>query len=318
VILVTAATFVGFALLALPGLMHPVGRRLRPGPWGALSVAALCAGAALVVISALLVASPLVFTVLGFTTLARACEQMLGQLSPNSPYAAILASALAISICLLGARAVRHARRVRELTYLEAGVGARHGHHGPYELIVLPDNRPFALSVAGPDGSGQVLVSEGLVQSLSPSEFDVVCAHEAAHLRLFHRRYLVLSLAVEAAFWFWPPVKKSAWTLEVALERRADEVAAGTSSNARITLRSALMAVAGITPLPGLAAFAAVDTLMERFGSLGAPPRRPSMLWWPIVLLPGLVLAMVAVYGLTRWGQGAYCIASMPGRCPLR
>jgi hypothetical protein len=309
VILVATATFVGFALLALPGLMHPVGRRIQPGPWATLSAIALGGGALLIVVSALLVASPLILMTFGFTTLARACEHMLGQLSPSGPLAAIIGLALASSVCFVGAKAVQHARHLRDLTYLGAGVGARHGHQGPYELIMLPDRRPFALSVAGPGGTGQVLVSEGLVASLSPSEFDVVCAHEAAHLRLFHRRYLVLSLAVEAGFWFWPPVKKSAWTLEVALERRADEVAAGAFSGARATLRSALLAVAG---------FAAVDTLMERFDSLESPARRPNVLWWPIVLLPGIVLGLVAVYGLARWGQGAYCVASMPGRCPLR
>lgn len=317
-ILVATALFVGVALLALPGLMHPVGRRLAPGPWATLSAMALVAGALLILVSAMLVASPYLFTALGFSALAKACEHMLGHLSPSSPFAAVAALVLASSISIRGVKAVRHARRLRGLVYLDSGVGTRCGHHGPYELILVPDHRPFALSVAGRDGSGQVLVSQGLVESLSKSEFDVVCAHEAAHLRLFHRRYLVLSLAVEAGFWFWPPVKKSAWTLEVALERRADEVAAGGSSGARATLRSALLAVAGVTPLPGMAAFAAVDTLMERFGSLDTPPRRPNLFWWPIVLLPGIVLGIVAVYGLARWGQGAYCIASMPGRCPLR
>jgi hypothetical protein len=67
-----------------------------------------------------------------------------------------------------------------------------------------------------------------------------------------------------------------------------------------------------------MAAFAAADTLVERFGSLATPARRPNVFWWLVVLLPGVLLGIVATYGLARWGQGAYCLVSMPGWCKLK
>src|SRR5450755_350455 len=119
-ILVGTATLVGLAMLALPGVMHSVGRRLPPGPWAILCALALAGGALLVVSSAFLVASPLVFTSLGFSSLARACEQMLGQLSPGGPLAAAAAVGAASAICICGSKAIWHAHRLRKKVYLGA------------------------------------------------------------------------------------------------------------------------------------------------------------------------------------------------------
>ncbi|MBF6558304.1 MAG: M48 family metalloprotease [Acidimicrobiales bacterium] len=184
-----------------------------------------------------------------------------------------------------------------------------------FEILVVPDDRRFAMSVPGGRCGGQMLISRGVVNALSPSELELVCAHEAAHLSLGHRRYLVLALFVEEVFWFWPPSKGSTRTLRLALERWADEVAAGDSSESRGRLRGALLLVAGVAPPTSLAAFSAVDGLMERLNALETCPRRTHLGWWLLVLAPGILVGLVAVYASSRLGHQAYCLMTMPGRC---
>jgi len=92
-----------------------------------------------------------------------------------------------------------------------------------------------------------------------------------------HQRYLILAVLVEEAFWFWPPASHSTNALRLALERWADESAAGDSSDIRQRLRSALLAVATVTPSPTLAAFSAMEGLMERLNALDAQPDRTRM-----------------------------------------
>jgi hypothetical protein len=315
VILVVTAAGVGF--LTLPYAMRRIGRKLRPGQWAVLCAVALLVGAALALGSVLLIAAPPMFDVVGLPVVARTCQRMLGNLYPGGTVSTTVAAVLVLSAVGLGGRALIHAHRCVQHARAGSSASTSVGRHGLFEILMVPDDRRFAMSVPGRCG-GQMLISRGAVDALSPSELQLVCAHEAAHLRLGHRRYLVLAVLVEEAFWFWPPTKGSTRTLRLALERWADEVAAGDSSESRGRLRGALLIVAGVTPPASMAAFSAVDGFMERLNALEVSPRRAHPGWWFLVLAPGILVGLVTVYAGSRLGHQAYCLMTMPGRCLSR
>ncbi|MGH9217484.1 MAG: hypothetical protein ACRDZS_14605, partial [Acidimicrobiales bacterium] len=74
---------VGVALLALPGLARPLGRRIVPSEWARLCGMALAGGAALLELTVVLYALPTVLRAAGAPLLASLCERMLGPLVPG-------------------------------------------------------------------------------------------------------------------------------------------------------------------------------------------------------------------------------------------
>ncbi|MGH9242717.1 MAG: M56 family metallopeptidase, partial [Acidimicrobiales bacterium] len=212
----------GLGLLALPWLARPLGRRLAPSEWSRLCLLAIGAGAAAVEAAAVLLAAPTVLRALGVPALAASCQRMLGPLTPGGPAAGWAAAAVGVTIPVLGAIGVVRARRTCQAARVEPCLG-EHRTLDEGELVVLPTPHVLAVSVAGP--GGQVVVSEGLVNALSPAQLDLVISHEAAHLANDHHRYLTLATAVEHAFAAFPPARRSTAALRVALERWADEEA---------------------------------------------------------------------------------------------
>ena len=202
---------------------------------------------------------------------------------------------------------------------MEVGVGTRISRRGPCEYVLLADSRPHALSVPATSGrTSQVILTTGLLEALTPYEIDLVCAHEEAHLRHRHSHYLAAALVVERAVWFWPPARTSARTLRLALERWADEDAAGDEQSSRNRLRSALVTVATQSEFSGLAAFSGMDGLIERLSALDKPPGSTgSTMWLPMFLLEGLTFCAVAFFAITRLGQTAHCLLSMTDICNL-
>ncbi|MGH9116842.1 MAG: hypothetical protein ACRD0A_02865, partial [Acidimicrobiales bacterium] len=73
---------VGVALLALPGLARPLGRRMAPSEWARLCGMALAGGAVLLELTVVLFALPTVLRAAGAPLLASLCERMLGPLVP--------------------------------------------------------------------------------------------------------------------------------------------------------------------------------------------------------------------------------------------
>ncbi|MFI4971221.1 MAG: M48 family metalloprotease [Hyphomicrobiales bacterium] len=245
---------------------------------------------------------------------------MLGyQFSIGSPLA-VITLALTLSAFTLGGRSLHRFRKVSVQSWAESGLSPRLDRYGPFEVVVFEDTRLRALSVPGRAGRrGQVHLTTGLLGALLPEQLDVVCAHEEAHLRLAHHRYLGVATTVEGAMWFWPPSKSSARVLRRALERSADECAAGDSVRVRAQLASALLTVAVEIDRPVLAAFSALDGLVERVAAMHEPTAKGNATWWwPFIIVPGIVLAVVSFYALTRVGRGAYCWVTMPGGCHLR
>jgi len=148
-----------------------------------------------------------------------------------------------LSSLALVAMAVRVTRVVR----LNRAVIAE----APDQRITIVDT-PEPLAYAVPRGEGCVVVSTGLLAALDPRERQVVFAHERAHLRQHHHRFLLVAAIAQAAL---PPLKPLLAQLRHATERCADEEAVAAMSGDRSIVataiaRAALHTTSFRTPLP--------------------------------------------------------------------
>lgn len=304
----------GLALVALPGLLRPLGRRLVPRDWARLCAAALAGGAGVFELGLLLYAAPTVLSAAGVPALASACQRMISGVAPGGPAAGWTAGALAVVVGALAGLSLTRGRRIRRSTRVEPWLG-EHQALGSHELVVLAGKEPVALSVGG--DRGQVVVSAGLVETLSQEEFDVVVAHEVAHLEYGHDRYLALAGAVQRALVFSPLAARSVATLRVALERWADEAAVAAAEDGRDRLRRALLQVTVSMVDVEVAAFSAADAVLERLDALETPP--PGLGTGSLGLLysPGLALGIASLAGLGAWVSNLQMVVQMAGRCPL-
>ncbi|MGH2660373.1 MAG: M56 family metallopeptidase [Actinomycetota bacterium] len=304
----------GLGLLALPALTRQPARRLRPDAWARGSALTLAGGAVVFELAAVLHAAPTVLRTFGVSALASACERLVGPLAPGGPWTGWPATAIAVTVPVLGWVGLARVRAVRGATRIESWLG----HHEPFaghELVVLPT--PEVLAVSVPGRPGQIVVSEGLVEALAPVELAVVLRHEAAHLDHRHERYLLLATALEHAFTFLPPVRRSTATLRTALERWADEEATGEDVSQREALRAALLSLSGALDAPELAAFSAAQTVFERVRAMASAPPRPSLLRRVAIYAPGFALGLAVLVATGAWAGEVRLVVAMAGRCAL-
>jgi bla regulator protein BlaR1 len=103
-----------------------------------------------------------------------------------------------------------------------------------------------------------ILVPEGIMERLSPEEFEAILAHECCHARRRDNLASALHMTVEAAFWFHPLVWWLGRQLMRERERACDEevlrrnndpevYAAGILNICKFYVESPLRCVAGIT-----------------------------------------------------------------------
>lgn len=303
----------GLALLALPGATRRLGRQLDPAEWSRFCALGLAGGAAVLELAAVLAAAPTVLRAAGVTELAAACQRMLGPLAPGGAAVGWAAAAMAVTIPALGALGVARACLSHRTFRIEPWLG-EHRAFGDYELVVLPAEEPLALAVDG--APPQIVVTEGLVGALAPEELDAVLRHEAAHLKHRHQRYLLVATALEHAFAFLPFTRRSTAALRAALERWADETAAGEAGEFRAVVRGALLGVTRALVDPAVAAFSAAETVVERLDALEAPPPRPARLRRAAVYAPALVAGAAVLVAFGAWGSEAQAVLAMAGRCP--
>jgi Zn-dependent protease with chaperone function len=302
----------GLGLLALPGLIRRPARRLLPDVWARGTALTLAGGAVVFELAALLHASPTVLRAFGVSALASACERLVGPLAPGGPWTGWPAAAAAVTVPLLAWVGLARARIVRRATHIEPWLG-RHEPFAGHELVVLPS--PELLAVSVPGGPGQIVVSEGLLEALTPGELGAVLRHEAAHLDHRHERYLLLATALEHAFPFLPPVRRSTATLRTALERWADEEATGEDVTQRQALRGALLGMSGALEAPELAAFSAVQTVFERVRAMESAPPRSSFARHVAVNAPGVALGVAVLVATGAWAGEVRLVLAMAGRC---
>jgi beta-lactamase regulating signal transducer with metallopeptidase domain len=305
---------VALGLFALPGAVCRLGRRLDPAEWSRFCFGALVAGAALFEFTAVLYAAPTVLRALGIPELAHLCERALGALVPGGVALGWPAGAVAIAFPVAIGAGARRARREQEAVHVDACLGDHRefaGHH----LVVLPTETVVAFCSNGP--TPQIVVSDGLVEALAPEELTVVLRHEAAHLEYGHQRVLILASALSRSLSLFPFVRKSTAVLRIALERWADETAAGGSPATRHQLRQALLAVTTLRVNLAVPAFSAEDTVAERLDALGAEPVRPSLCRRLLAYAPaaGLSVAVVVAVGAFA-GEAAHHLLAWSHHCP--
>jgi Zn-dependent protease with chaperone function len=137
----------------------------------------------------------------------------------------------------------------------------RHDDAGAVEIA--DHSRPFAFTLPG--RGGHVVVSSGLVEILDEDERGVVLAHEHAHARNRHDRYLLVAQVSAALVPFLRPL---AGRLHFSLERCADEVAVAHCGDRGFVARTlGKVALHSVTPAGAMG-----------FGGLGAPARVAALL----------------------------------------
>jgi Zn-dependent protease with chaperone function len=292
--LLLAAGLAVAAGLGLAGAVCLPGTRWRAGldprvraRWAA---AGLAGAVALTYAGLVLLAVPAVAGVLPQSALAAWPRLLAGPGPGGTAVAWLAAGLLAASAGVVTAQAWR-ASRQRRMLRVEPDIGT-HEHRDGFDLVTLPRAAPVAYSLGG--HRPQVVVSQGLRDRLDGGGLAAVLAHEAAHLRAGHDRWLHLARAAEAALWFAPWARPAAGALRLWLERWADEDAARQVG--RPALRAALLTAAGIEPAtPMAAALSGAGALAERITALAAGP--PDGAGGLRAAAPLAVTAMTAVAG---------------------
>lgn len=189
----------GVALLSVPALTASS----RIGPAARVRTACLSAVAGIWVLGAgtMLTALPLVMV---WHDGEEATSFGLTHLSPGGPIAWAAGGALGgVGVAWI-VTTMNHARRARRRAALPrwAAESAGHDERAGAEVRIAPSPRPMAFAVPGRDR--HVVISRAVTRLLTEPELRAVLAHEGAHLRLRHDRYLLI-LATYERVWGWLP-----------------------------------------------------------------------------------------------------------------
>ena len=308
-----ALVAVGWLLVGLPGVAHRWLRRGSPRATVTVATVALVAGVTVLEAGLLTWAAPTVLRSAGLTRLAVACQRMFDPLAVGGALVGWLAAAAAIASFGGAAYGVLRVRQVRSQAIVEHPIG-EHSTVGGFELVMLPTDALVAYSVGTP--TAQIVVSRGLIGMLDARAVDALLAHEAAHLRLGHDRYLLLGAVLEPALVWLPGVRSSVRAMRVALERCADEDATAGAPVLRAALARALVATACSEVSSGLAAFGQASGIVERITALQASPSEASsvahVMAWGVIAL----LTLIGVSALAVWVADTRALLAMAAYCP--
>lgn len=282
----------GFALLAFPGMGRHHLRALGPVVEARLGAGALAFGSGLVGFGLVSMSVPALLDDVGARHLAALCQRLIHDFLAGGHVGGGLAAALLGVLAFRAIRGWRRVRRSQRAAIIEPWVG-HHRAREDYELVVLPTSEFVALTVGG--AARQVVVSHGLVAALSDDQLTMVVRHELAHLRGGHDFFLAIAALVEAIFGWVPLVASSTHALRLAIERSADEQAAGADPVARRVLYSALAVAVRCHPEPGTASFGGADMVLDRLSALESNPRTDRSRW------SYLALGVVASTAASLW-----------------
>lgn len=206
-----------------------------------------------------------------------------------------------VALAVLGAMTTSAARRARRLRATSAeGAGE--------PVVILPTARPTAFAVPG--RPGHVVVSQGMLRSLDRDERRALLAHERAHLRRSHHRYVWACEVAASALPLLRPLRRA---VRLSTERWADEDAAAEVGDRRLVARAICRAalVQHEREPVGRLAMAARD-VPRRVEALLEHPARPRR---TVVLLT--VVAMVALASASSSLQLHHLAAVVTHVCAL-
>ncbi|MEU4351267.1 M56 family metallopeptidase [Streptomyces sp. NPDC023838] len=169
----------------------------------------------------------------------------------------------AVLLALCGLALIRTARRqIGEVRAARRRLAPSTG-----ELAVVRDPCPYAYALPG--RPGRIVVTTGMLRALDPAEREALFAHERAHLRGRHHLFLA---AAELAAQLHPSLRSLRAPLEYALERCADEAAAGAVGDRGLAARAIGRAALAARSAPGTRPRAALAAVA------GPVPRRVAAL----------------------------------------
>ncbi|WP_107309150.1 M56 family metallopeptidase [Streptomyces sp. TP-A0356] len=266
-------TFLLLVPLALPFTMAPLARRAleRLTPVSALWVVTV--STIVVACCSLTALGAFVLTGLLQLRLFAALGELVRPLRAGSavfvvPAAAFSVGGLAVCLWTVGRTVLRQARAFRAAT-TEADRRSTAG-----DLCVIDSPHPDAYALPG--RPHRIVVTTGMLRSLSPQEREALFAHERAHNAGGHHYFLAVA---ELAAHCHPGLRPVAGVIRLAVERAADEAAATVVGDRRLTARAigraALAAHAANEERPAFAAAATSGPVPQRVAALLAPPRTP-------------------------------------------
>lgn len=275
------------ACLGLSG--RAVARRLHPRRAALLLCAvslssALCTGVVLSAVAVLVCARIDHPAPPGWSPDTAAVPTLLG-------LGALLVTAVLLSrglVCAArGYRDLRSAGRIAGLFTPAAG-----------DLVIIEDDASVAYAVAGLRRSScRIVVSTGMLRSLTAQQQLVLLAHERSHLRHRHHLYLHVVRVAAAAN---PLVGPLAAAVETAVERWADEDAATAVGDRPATARALAQAALGHVGLgPRLGLAAAEHSVVHRVRALLEPTI--SRRWAAVLLLAIATACWASAASITAW-----------------
>jgi len=305
---VIAVVMFGWGLLALPGTARRRLSLLGPAMEARLSAWSLAVGSGLIAVGLVSMSAPTLLDGAGAHHLAALCRRLIHDVLAGGHVGGGVAGMLLLVLSVRSVRDWGRLRRIRQAAVIEPWVGHHHRADDNYELVVVPTADFIALTVGG--AAPQVVISNGLVEALTDDELAMVVRHELVHLRGRHHHYLAMAALVDATFGWMPLVRSSTRAMRLAVERSADEEAAGADPVARRVLYSALVAAAGCRPQPGVVGFGGVDMALERLNALESTPP-PAHSRWSYVAVgvvgsaaASLWLLSVVVIGISLTSSG--------------
>ena len=173
----------------------------------------------------------------------------LTHLSPGGPMAWAAGGALGGLGVTWVLTTLSHAFRARRRAALPrwAAESATHDEGAGAEVRIAPSLRPMAFAVPGRDR--HVVISRAVTTALTGPELRAVLAHEGAHLRLRHDRYLLI-LATYERVWGWLPGAGTVVTrLRQAVEQWADAAVSDQSIDPEALLAARRTLTSGISCL---------------------------------------------------------------------
>lgn len=287
----------GLGVLALPGVLHDLGQRVRPAQWATTVLAALLIGTVAVESAVVLFA----------------CDPRLRPSAARGPLLGGAATVIALLIPILTGVSMVRGRRALQACRIEPWVSHHLCHQG-YDVVVLPAQEPLAVAVGG--FPAQILISQGLLQLLPAPEVCAVLRHEAAHLKHQHHRYLLFVAALEAVLGrVFHPLTASARSLRLALERWADEAAATDPGGSPLEVKAALLNMARAAESSRLAAFSAANTLTSRLEALDRPSSSPYLQGRLVAYAPAAALVVAVLLTAQLWASQGMTTVAVALRC---
>jgi Zn-dependent protease with chaperone function len=156
------------------------------------------------------------------------------------------------------------------------------------------------VAYARPGRPGRVVVSQGMLEALSGEEQLVLFAHERAHLRHHHHRYIAAADACARAIPLLAPLAAS---VRFACERWADEEAASVVGERKLVARAVAVAALAEAGAPALSFGGNTGGVPARVEALLDPPAEPGRVSTLLLSLPAVVTVGAALLQAQRLGE---------------